>query len=121
MVNNQTILDQFSDDSLRVFPIAFFYERNTEKSRQITEGLRKFYFGDGKIDNSSFNKITKIYNDGVVGYPANDAVKLLASNGHTAVYYYKFTYPGRFSYVDRPGTTVPYGKLNLNFLSMNMW
>ena len=115
LLQNQTLLSEFSDDSVRVFPITFFYERNTKKSRRITAGLRKFYFGDGRIDNSSFEQLSKIYNDGVVGYPVNDAVKLLASTGHKEVYYYRFVFHGRYSYVYKPGTTTPYGKFRIAF------
>ena len=40
----------------------------------------------------------------------------MASNGHAGVYYYKFIYQGRFSYVNIPGTKIPYGKLKVDLL-----
>lgn len=95
-------------------PISFQYERATENSKTISKELRKFYFGTKPIDNSSLPQLAQLYADALIGFGVNRAVKLLAEKSDKPVYYYKFSYKGRYShfYLPESNGTVPYGKTN---------
>lgn len=93
-------------------PISFQYERDTENSKTISKELRKFYFGTKSIDNSSLPQLAQLYADALIGFGVNRAVKLLSEKSDKPVYYYKFSYKGRYShfYLPESNKTVPYGK-----------
>jgi hypothetical protein len=43
-----------------VAPIAFFYERNTERSHMISQELRKFYLKDQPLTNASLSELGNV-------------------------------------------------------------
>jgi hypothetical protein len=43
-----------------VAPIAFLYERNTERSRMISRKLRKFYLKDQPLTNASLSSLGEV-------------------------------------------------------------
>jgi hypothetical protein len=43
-----------------VAPIAFFYERNTERSHVISRELRKFYLRDQPLTNASLSSLGEV-------------------------------------------------------------
>lgn len=49
VVENSTWQEEMNRDFERVFPIAFIYERDTERSKQISRQLKKYYFDDKNI------------------------------------------------------------------------
>lgn len=107
---NETLMKEMDEDFERVAPIAFIYERDTENSKHISRELRKFYLGEGPLSNSSLDGLAKLYADGVIGFGVNRGAKLLAVNSKKPVYYYRFSYQGRYSFNGRPDDTeVPYG------------
>ncbi|KAK9883518.1 hypothetical protein WA026_001694 [Henosepilachna vigintioctopunctata] len=58
-LRNPDLLQQLDQQWEKFAPIVFLYERNTERSRAISMGLRTFYFGDKKlIILLSFNFLT---------------------------------------------------------------
>ncbi|RZB40290.1 COesterase and/or Abhydrolase 3 domain containing protein, partial [Asbolus verrucosus] len=100
MISNATLLKEVNDNFEKVAPLCFGYEAGTEKSRQVSRAIRKFYLHDEPLSNASL---------AVVGFPVNRAVELIAEKNTKPVYYYKFTYQGRYSYLYLPGTQTPYG------------
>lgn len=94
-------------------PIIFFYERNTERSNNISTGLKEFYFGRGKVDQSSRQGISDIYADGITGFEVNRAAKVIAAKNTESTYYYCVTYRGRYSFFYLPDSnnTQTAGKL----------
>lgn len=53
-----------------------------------------------------------MYNEAQSGFAVNRAVKLLAAKSKQSVFYYRFSYKGKYSHYYLPGTnnTVTYGK-----------
>ncbi|KAF5306930.1 hypothetical protein FQA39_LY00160 [Lamprigera yunnana] len=101
----KTINEKFD----KVAPIAFIYERGSNKSEGISQKLREEFLGSGPIDNSSFDGLGKLYADGVVGFGVNNGIKLIAERNKEATYYYRFSFKGRFSHVNLSNSTIPYG------------
>jgi carboxylesterase type B len=110
LIQNKTLLKQFNDDFEKYAPINFFYERGTERSKEISRCLREFYLGEEPLSNASFSGLSKVYKD-IVGFQSDRAVELISKKCSKPVYYYEITYQGRYSTYYRPGTndTVPYG------------
>lgn len=96
-------------------PIIFAYERNTKRSNDISTRLRRFYFGDGNLGNTTQTKegIAQIYADGIEGFRVNRATNLISAKNTENTYYYCFTYRGKYSYFYLPDTnnTETAGKL----------
>ncbi|KAJ3625229.1 hypothetical protein MTP99_018790 [Tenebrio molitor] len=110
LVQNATLLKQLDGDFEKYAPICFFYERGTERSKDISRSIRDFYLGDEPLSNASLNGLSKIYKD-IVGFPVDRAVELISRKSSKPIYYYEFTYQGRYSFYYLPGTnnTVPNG------------
>lgn len=58
-----------------------------------------------------------MFNEAQTGFAVNRAVKLLAARNSQPVYYYKFSYKGKYSHYYLPGTnnTVTYGGCSNNY------
>ncbi|XP_012344184.1 esterase E4-like [Apis florea] len=92
----------------RIAPISFMYERNTSRSQRISEELRKFYFEEEAIDSARRDGLARIYEDSIIKFPQYRGAKLIAENSPAPVYFYMFTYQGRFSF-SMWNSTTPYG------------
>ncbi|XP_064213592.1 esterase FE4 [Tribolium castaneum] len=110
MLSNATLLQMLSDNFEKYAPICFIYERETPKSRQVSKGIRKFYFNDEPLTNDSFKGLADAYAD-LVGFQVNRAANLISQYSTQSVYYYKFSYQGRYSHFYLPDSngTIPYG------------
>nr|CAD7594782.1 unnamed protein product [Timema genevievae] len=106
---NESWYEDMNNDYERIYPIAFMYERNTPRSRYITNELRKFYLNNEPIVNTTYNGLGLIYADALVCFGSDRESKLISSTNREPVYYYKFSYQGRYSFVYNPGTMTPYG------------
>lgn len=60
IVANETLRNDINNDFERLAPIVFHYERDTERSKQITKELRKFYFDDKPIDNTTVASLAEV-------------------------------------------------------------
>ncbi|KAB0802871.1 hypothetical protein PPYR_05057 [Photinus pyralis] len=109
LLDNATWLKEMDENFEKVAPISFIYERDTENSKHISRELRKAYLGDGPLTEKSLPQIGKLYADGVIGFTANRAAKLLAAKNSEPTYYYKFGYEGRYSFHYKQNTTTPEG------------
>lgn len=92
----------------KIAPTCFFYKKNVKNLDMISEALHKFYLPLDPIDVRSFNTLGNLYGDGVIGYPVHKFVHFISH--FPDVYYYKFTYIGRYSMFNYPQRR-PYGKL----------
>ncbi|XP_076180102.1 esterase E4-like [Ptiloglossa arizonensis] len=97
-----------NDNWYRIAPINFLYERGTPRSRYISQQLRQFYFNDRPIDSSNNAGLAHIYADSVIIFSMYRIAKLIAENCGEPVYFYDFTYQGRYSFT-RWNATTPYG------------
>lgn len=109
VVNDPVMLKRMDEEFDTVAPIAFVYERNTTKSRIVSEKLREEFLGPGPLTQSSLKGIGYLYADGIIGFGVNRGVKLFSAKNTENTYYYLFSFPGRYSYFVLPNTTTPYG------------
>lgn len=100
-------LKNFNEKFNEIAPYCFIYEHGTKKSTVISETLRSYYLPFEKIDNRSFNGLINLFSDGVIGYGIHRFVHLITNL--TDVYYYNFSYNGRFSVFYYPHHDKPYG------------
>ncbi|EFA04389.1 hypothetical protein TcasGA2_TC014687 [Tribolium castaneum] len=108
---NATLTNELSNDFETYAPICFLYERETNKSKEISAALREFYLGNDPLTNSSLQGIADAFADSIIGFAANRAARLISLKNSEPVYYYEFTYQGRFShfYLPDSNNTIPYG------------
>lgn len=100
----------------------------------LTNILKNILKGPKTIKISSYQQIAfrvflflihtffQLYSDSIVGFAANRAAKLVAQYNSEPVYYYRFSYQGRYSHFYLPGSnnTTPYGKqIRFYFLNVN--
>ncbi|RZC36490.1 COesterase domain containing protein, partial [Asbolus verrucosus] len=111
IVANATLLKELSDNFETYAPICFLYERDTDKSKEVSQAVRTFYLGEEALTNASLPGLTKIFADSVIGFSVNRAANLLSQKSSAPVYYYEFTYQGRYSHFYLPDSngTIPYG------------
>ncbi|XP_017883229.1 esterase FE4-like [Ceratina calcarata] len=92
------VLRELDQNWTTLAPIVFQYERDTPRSNYISKELRKFYFKDQPIDKNNLKGLHDIYTDSIVTFPMYRAAKLFATYSDRPVYFYKFTYQGRYSF-----------------------
>ncbi|XP_011700535.1 PREDICTED: esterase FE4-like isoform X1 [Wasmannia auropunctata] len=107
-LGNDSMLNDLNNDWYRLAPINFMYERDTPRSKHISTELRRFYFGDKPIGPETYDGLENIYSDSVIIYPVHRSVRLIAENSDQPVYFYMFSYQGRYSF-GMWNTTTPYG------------
>lgn len=106
LLDHPTGLKELNDNFDKMAPQCFVYEQNSKKSEEISSALRNAYFPFDKIDVRSFSGLNNLYGDSYIGYSLHRFVHF-ASN-LTDVFYYKFSYIGRFSIFNYPHNK-PYG------------
>lgn len=97
------LINEMENNFNKIAPISFMYERNSTKSSEISTEFRKKYFQEKSID---FTGLSHIYSDGIIGFSVDRFVRLVSK--YTKVYYYRFSYLGRYSHVYYPDKK-PYG------------
>ncbi|XP_049800943.1 esterase E4-like [Schistocerca nitens] len=108
-ITYNNLAENMSENYETVFPIAFVYERGTPHSLEVSRELRKFYLQDKPITNDSEIALGQAYSDALIIFPTDRAAKIVAQLSSAPVYYYHFTYAGRYSWLYSPGTQTPYG------------
>lgn len=106
---NFSLFDDWNKNWETIAPISFLYERDTNRSKEISKELYKFYHHDKPISVDNLQGIADLYCDGVIAYSEHRLVNLLASSSKMPIYYYHFMYQGRYSHVMDPETQKPYG------------
>nr|AQY62728.1 carboxylesterase [Cnaphalocrocis medinalis] len=96
---NTTIFDDINANWTKNAPISFLYERNTERSLQISEDLRQFYLKGKPAGVDNYRGLGELYADSVTIFGVHRLINLLAIHSTQPVYYYKFSYQGRYSHV----------------------
>lgn len=122
---NSPRLNDLNENFDEVGPYCFGYEGgNTPTSKAISAAIKKYLPFD-IIDIRSTNALINLFGDVGAGYSQHIFVHRI--NQYIPVYYYKFSYIGRFSFFNYPGEK-PYGVehgddlqylFHLNFLDNN--
>nr|QCC89018.1 carboxylesterase 3 [Meteorus pulchricornis] len=93
--------DSVNENWTTIAPISFFYERNTTQSLEISSKLKHFYLHDKPIGLDNYEGWARLYADGVIGFSVHRFANLVSDQyktTNTPVYYYEFTYQGRYSH-----------------------
>ncbi|CRK87283.1 CLUMA_CG001085, isoform A [Clunio marinus] len=106
IVESPTALNVLNENFYEFAPACFGYEANSEKSRRFSDALSKYYLPFSPIDVRSFGGLNQMISDGYIGWSVHRLVHLISDQ--VDVYYYKFSYVGRYS-VFRYPRNQPYG------------
>ncbi|XP_071451169.1 juvenile hormone esterase-like [Hetaerina americana] len=113
IINNATVLEDFSENFEQIAPILFYYERGSPSSLRKSQKLKEFYFQNGQITKESLQPITDLYTDGHFLHGVDRSVKLISTSSRSPVYYYQFVYRGRFGHMPtEPGMERPPGAVH---------
>jgi hypothetical protein len=52
---------------------------------------------------------SQLLSDAIIGFPEDKASKIISHVSRAPLFYYRFSYQGRYSTVYRPQTNIPYG------------
>lgn len=108
-LRNDTQRQRFNQDFNKYNPIYFLYERDTPRSRNISQEMRSFYFQNKNLDfPQSLGAFGELYSDGLIIYEYHRFLQMVSK--HVPVYTYLFTYKGRYSHFINPDTNQTYGK-----------
>ncbi|KAJ2946248.1 hypothetical protein O0L34_g12287 [Tuta absoluta] len=67
--------------------------KDEEEKRKVADEVKKFYFGDKKIDNDTILGYIDYYTDIIFAYPILRSLKLQVAAGNNQIYLYQFSYP----------------------------
>ncbi|XP_044727814.1 esterase E4-like [Chrysoperla carnea] len=116
VVNNKTVLNEWNNNFAYAAPIGIGYERNTSRSKNISDSLRSFYFSDSEINESTVEQLGKMYADGMAGFVMNRFANLISQWNPFPIYFYKFAYKGLNSYFYLPKLNRPIGPVHYDDL-----
>uniref|UniRef100_A0A1A9WY03 Carboxylic ester hydrolase n=1 Tax=Glossina brevipalpis TaxID=37001 RepID=A0A1A9WY03_9MUSC len=101
----------FNEDFEKLAPIHLLYERNTERSRQISKMLREKYLNNQPLAfPESVEKFGELYSDGVIGYSYHRFLDMVIK--HVPVFTYLTTYKGRYSHFTNPTSNQTKGAMH---------
>lgn len=95
--SNPSWIEDFDKEFNRVVPLSLQYDTQVDKDNKSRK-LRKFYFGDKTIDNTTKDELTNLYSDVLFLMGADESVRLHSKHSNKPVYYYLFGYRGSKSF-----------------------
>lgn len=96
LLSNKESLDLLNNNFSKIASNCFRFRGNGVKTtEEIAAIFRKHYLPYKKIDKTSFNSLHHLCADGSIGYAVHRFAHY--ASVFTDVYYYKFSYSGRFS------------------------
>ncbi|XP_043269346.1 uncharacterized protein [Venturia canescens] len=118
---NTSVFEDLDQHWNHIAPISFFYERGTQRSTDISTALRQFYFKGRAVSLDTVEDLSKIYADALVIFNINNFVKLMGQASRAPVYFYEFTYQGRYSHSVWSDTKKPFGVVHHDDLLYLFW
>ncbi|XP_013110450.2 carboxylic ester hydrolase [Stomoxys calcitrans] len=110
-LRNDTQRQRFNDDFDKYNPIYFLYERNTPRSKRISQAMRSFYFQNRSLEYpQSLTSFGELYSDGLITFEYHRFLQMVSK--HVPVRTYLFTYKGRYSHFRHPDTNETYGAMH---------
>ncbi|CAH1102370.1 unnamed protein product [Psylliodes chrysocephalus] len=96
---NENLLVEFAERFDEIVPVSLFYDRTETEADadKITKKIKKFYFGDKKIQDS-IKDVVDLYTDGWFFKCSDDVARLYAKHYKQPVYFYLFGYQGSSSF-----------------------
>ncbi|KAG5680864.1 hypothetical protein PVAND_010345 [Polypedilum vanderplanki] len=101
-------------------PSVVYHCFNLDHQPKDVTDLRTIYFGHNKIDQRVFNGLGNFFSDGTIGHGSHKLVQMISN--YIDVYYYKFTYIGRYSVFNYPREK-PFGMSHADDIQyvLNTW
>ncbi|XP_055917775.1 venom carboxylesterase-6-like [Eupeodes corollae] len=110
MLEDKELTRKFNSEWEIQAPIILKYERNTQKSKYISTVLKSEYLKNQTLSSDiPFEPFGKLFSDAIIGFPVHRFAHLAAR--YVPVYYYRYSYRGRFSDFLYPGDTA-YGSVH---------
>ncbi|XP_023726254.1 esterase FE4 isoform X2 [Cryptotermes secundus] len=109
VISNSSWAEDMYERFDEVSPIAFMYEKETNKSYGASHGLKEFYLHNEPITLHSLTGLGNLYSDAIIRYGQHLTSKLVSSRSKEPVFSYLFEYQGRYSHAYWPRTQNPYG------------
>jgi hypothetical protein len=107
LLGNEDSLEQLNDNFTEFAPRCFFFEGTETTTREeFATTLKNYYLPFETINNTAFNSLRLLNADGTIGYGVHRLVRF--ASPYTDVFYFKFSFIGRFSIFNFPGSK-PYG------------
>lgn len=106
ILNSPEGLKELNENFETMAPQCFYYEKDTEKSKEMSRVLKAAYLPFDEIDVRSFNALNNFFADSYIGYSVHRFVHM--TSNYIDVFYYKFSYIGTFSIFNYPRDK-PYG------------
>ncbi|KAF2887968.1 hypothetical protein ILUMI_18205, partial [Ignelater luminosus] len=97
LYNDSNLIKELNDNFNALSPLLFQYNNSDGNKDYIGPTIRKYYFGDKTIDDSTKSEATKMFTDGLAMSPQNFGTELHARYSNQAVYSYLFGYRGSVS------------------------
>nr|AHJ81347.1 carboxylesterase [Locusta migratoria] len=97
IITNKTMLNELKENSKKLLPISVPFHL-LPQADLINDKIHDFYFSSG----FSNDKITEFFSDSVFIWPATDAVS--SYKDKAPVYFYLFSYKGKYSFTDLAGS-----------------
>ncbi|XP_043271072.1 venom carboxylesterase-6-like [Venturia canescens] len=96
---DQDYVKLLDEKFMELAPITLLYDHTCSEKfmKNVTERIRQFYFGDGKIDESKRMDMVDMYTDAWFFIGTDNAVRDHLKALSSPVFYYYFTYKGSFS------------------------
>ncbi|KAF2902141.1 hypothetical protein ILUMI_04049 [Ignelater luminosus] len=98
LYNTPGLLEDFNEHFEKKAPLTMLYNEVAPDKNYVTKRIRKFYFGEKAIDNTTRSEVTNMLTDGNYLLAANEAVRLHLRYTHQPVYFYVFGYRGSVSF-----------------------
>ncbi|XP_047113935.1 juvenile hormone esterase-like isoform X2 [Schistocerca piceifrons] len=111
IINNTSWRTEMQENFTSVAPLAFMYKKE-HNSAYKSQNIRNFYLHNLPISEFVLEGLGNIYSDSIINFGVDRAARIIASTSTEPVYFYRFSYPGRYSFVYYPGTSVPYGVMH---------
>lgn len=105
--NEETLVDIESNwDEILPFILDYNYTISDELLRsEIAQKIKKFYFGNNTVSVNTKNEVVKMMTDRLFQEPVARTARHLASINTSPVYFYEFSYRGKYSLSDKYSTS----------------
>nr|CAD7589752.1 unnamed protein product [Timema genevievae] len=95
VIANETLWDEYEETLERFVPNDLGYAWGSSQSVAVAKKIKKFYFNDRTLSNSSLSSLVDLVGDIMFSYPHHTSVLLHVLKGNAPVYVYGFGYDGR--------------------------
>ncbi|KAJ4438845.1 hypothetical protein ANN_14798, partial [Periplaneta americana] len=96
-----SILKTYDDNFEILVPKFLKLERNSKKSKEVAQKIKKFYFGDKPVSQETLLEYIDLSSDMWFVARIHQTVRLHSSKSSAPVYYYQFTFEGELGFLKK--------------------